>query len=83
MVEERTEQVRVAIVAIPDAVISTLSGIYDVFNGLALLAGQGGSPTARPSTSRSSERRPPRSRWRAGSPYRRTGPPRPPRAISS
>ena len=34
--------IRVGIVAIPDAGLATLSGIYDVLNGLAFLAGREG-----------------------------------------
>lgn len=34
----------VGIVAVPDAGLATLSGIYDVLNGLALLAGRDGVP---------------------------------------
>ena len=48
MAEERTEQVLVGIVAIPDAVISTLSGLYDVLNALAMLRGQEGIPDRPP-----------------------------------
>jgi transcriptional regulator GlxA family with amidase domain len=42
------EQIRVGIVAVPEATIATLSGIYDVFNGLALLAGREGAPDRSP-----------------------------------
>jgi len=48
VVGEQTEQVQIGIVAVPDAMISTLSGIYDVINGLALLAGQEGIPDRSP-----------------------------------
>ena len=41
---------RVSIIAIEEAVISTLSGLYDVFNGLALLKGQEGVPDTPPFT---------------------------------
>ncbi|MER2509109.1 MAG: helix-turn-helix domain-containing protein [Amaricoccus sp.] len=39
-------RIRVGIVAIPEAGIATLSGIYDVLNSLALLAGRDGVPDA-------------------------------------
>lgn len=39
---------RVNIVAIPDAVISTLSGIYDVLNSFAMLRGRPGIPDTPP-----------------------------------
>jgi transcriptional regulator GlxA family with amidase domain len=48
MAEERSAQVRVGIVAIPEGVISSLSGIYDVFKGVALLAGREGVPDRSP-----------------------------------
>ena len=35
---EASRQLHVSLVAIPDAVISTLSGIYDVLNGFKMLA---------------------------------------------
>jgi transcriptional regulator GlxA family with amidase domain len=38
------KRVSVGIVAIPDAGLATLSGIFDVLNGLALLAGREGVP---------------------------------------
>lgn len=44
----RPERVRVGIVAIPEATIGTLSGIFDVLNGLALLAGREGVPDRAP-----------------------------------
>lgn len=40
----RLKQVRVGVVAIPDAGIATLAGIFDVLNSLALLAGRDGVP---------------------------------------
>lgn len=42
------KQVRVGIVAIPDAALATLSGIFDVLNSLALLAGREGVPEGPP-----------------------------------
>jgi transcriptional regulator GlxA family with amidase domain len=45
---ERPERVRVGIVAIPEATIGTLSGIYDVLGGLAMLAGREGIPARSP-----------------------------------
>ncbi|MFZ1425588.1 MAG: helix-turn-helix domain-containing protein [Geminicoccaceae bacterium] len=42
------KRVRVDIVAIPDAGLGTLSGIFDVLNGLALLAGREGVPDHSP-----------------------------------
>lgn len=44
----RQGQVRVGIVAIPDAGLATLSGLYDVLNSLALLAGRDGVPDRPP-----------------------------------
>lgn len=41
-------RIRVSIVVVEEAVISTLSGLYDVFNGLALLKGQEGVPETPP-----------------------------------
>ena len=38
----------VSIVAIPDAVISTLSGIYDVMNAFEIMAGLGPGPAGSP-----------------------------------
>ena len=40
----RPKRVRVGIVAIPEAGLATLSGIFDVLNSLALLAGREGVP---------------------------------------
>ena len=45
---ERPDRVRVGIVAIPEATIGTLSGIYDVLGGLAMLAGREGIPDRSP-----------------------------------
>lgn len=45
---ERPQRVRVGIVAIPEATIGTLSGIYDVLGGLAMLAGREGVPDRSP-----------------------------------
>lgn len=45
---QRPGQVRVGIVAIPEATIGTLSGIYDVLSGLAMLAGREGVPDRSP-----------------------------------
>jgi transcriptional regulator GlxA family with amidase domain len=47
LAERRADQVRIGIVAIPDAMLATLSGLFDTFNVLALLAGEDGIP-ARP-----------------------------------
>jgi transcriptional regulator GlxA family with amidase domain len=41
-------RVRVGIVAIPDAALATLSGLYDVLNSLAFLAGREGVPAEPP-----------------------------------
>jgi len=43
-----TEPVRVSIVALPDAVISTLTGIYDVMNAFRLMTIPGSAPVATP-----------------------------------
>jgi hypothetical protein len=45
---ERPQRVRVGIVAIPEATIGTLSGIFDVLGGLAMLAGREGVPDRSP-----------------------------------
>jgi transcriptional regulator GlxA family with amidase domain len=45
---QRPEEVRVGIVAVPDATIATLCGIYDVMNGLAMLARREGVPDRSP-----------------------------------
>ena len=44
MVRPRLKRVRVGIVAIPDAGLAALSGIFDVLNSLAFLAGREGVP---------------------------------------
>ncbi len=44
MVRPGLNRVRVGVVAIPDAGVGTLSGIFDVLNSLALLAGREGVP---------------------------------------
>jgi transcriptional regulator GlxA family with amidase domain len=44
----RQGQIRIGIVAIPDAGLATLSGLYDVLNSLALLAGRDGVPDQPP-----------------------------------
>ena len=44
----RLKQIRVGIVAIPDGGIATLTGIFDVLNSLALLAGRDGVPDPSP-----------------------------------
>lgn len=40
----RAQRIRVGIVAIPDAAVATLTGIFDVLNSLALLTGREGVP---------------------------------------
>ncbi len=45
---ESRKRTRVGIVAIPDAAIATLSGIFDVLNSLATLVGRDGVPDAPP-----------------------------------
>lgn len=44
----RTEPIHVSLVALPEAVISTLSGIFDVINGPAMLQPAGKSSPTRP-----------------------------------
>jgi len=44
----RSEPIHVSLVAIPEAVISTLSGIFDVINGPAMLPASGADPRMRP-----------------------------------
>ncbi|MGK6314104.1 GlxA family transcriptional regulator [Neorhizobium sp. DT-125] len=44
----RSEPIHVSLVAIPEAVISTLSGIFDVMNGPAMLPASGEEPRMRP-----------------------------------
>ena len=48
LAESKARRVRVGIVAIPDAGIATLSGIFDVMNSVALLAGRDGVPDTPP-----------------------------------
>jgi transcriptional regulator GlxA family with amidase domain len=48
LVTPRPNPVRVGIVAIPEARLATLSGVFDVLNGLALLAGREGVPAQPP-----------------------------------
>ena len=48
MAASKAKRVRVGIVAIPDAAIATLTGIFDVMNSLALLVGRDGVPDTPP-----------------------------------
>lgn len=44
MATSQVKRIRVGIVAIPDAAVATLTGIFDVMNSLALLTGREGVP---------------------------------------